>query len=86
MTKKIILLALCSLLFAPCSAADAQQPAKIPRIGFLITSSPSTISARLEAFRQALRELGRNGMGRTLALSIDMRREKLTTFPRLRLS
>ena len=28
MTKKIIFLALCSLLLAPCSAVDAQQPTK----------------------------------------------------------
>src|SRR6266496_6448768 len=38
--------------------AQAQQPTKVPRIGFLGTASPSTISARLEAFRQGLRELG----------------------------
>jgi putative ABC transport system substrate-binding protein len=37
---------------------EAQQPAKIPRIGFLSAVSPSTISARLDAFRQGLRELG----------------------------
>src|SRR6266545_2272849 len=46
------------ILLAVAVIAEAQQPTKIPRIGFLITSSPSTISARLEAFRQALRELG----------------------------
>src|SRR5918999_1693953 len=33
MNKRIILLALCSLLLAPCSSALAQQPKKIPRIG-----------------------------------------------------
>ena len=38
--------------------AQAQQPAKIPRIGFLSAVSPSTISARIEAFNHALRELG----------------------------
>jgi putative ABC transport system substrate-binding protein len=38
--------------------AEAQQPKKIPRIGFLGASSPSAISARIEAFRQGLRELG----------------------------
>ena len=38
--------------------AAAQQPKKVPRIGFLSTTSPSTISARIEAFRQGLRELG----------------------------
>jgi putative ABC transport system substrate-binding protein len=38
--------------------AEAQQPKKVPRIGFLITVSPSSISERIEAFRQGLRELG----------------------------
>ena len=34
------------------------QPAKVPRIGFLMTASSSASFARLEAFRQGLRELG----------------------------
>jgi ABC-type uncharacterized transport system substrate-binding protein len=38
--------------------ADAQQPKKVPRIGFLIGSSPAAIAARIEAFRQGLRDLG----------------------------
>ena len=44
---------------APCGAvAAAQQPTKIPRIGFLAATSLSTNPARIEAFRQGLRELG----------------------------
>jgi putative ABC transport system substrate-binding protein len=39
-------------------AAQAQQAARIPRIGILIPDSASVISARLEAFRQRLRDLG----------------------------
>jgi putative ABC transport system substrate-binding protein len=46
------------VLVVPGAVAQAQQPTKIPRIGFLGTASPSTISARIEAFRQGLRELG----------------------------
>ena len=38
--------------------AQAQQPTKVPRIGYLSAASPSAISARIEAFRQGLRELG----------------------------
>jgi putative tryptophan/tyrosine transport system substrate-binding protein len=38
--------------------AEAQQPTKVPRIGFLATVSPSTISDRIEALRHGLRELG----------------------------
>ena len=45
--------------FATCgTVATAQQPTKIPRIGFLSASSPAALSARIEAFRQGLRELG----------------------------
>jgi putative tryptophan/tyrosine transport system substrate-binding protein len=41
-----------------CGArAEAQQPTKIPRIGFLITAPLFAIPARTEAFRQGLREL-----------------------------
>ena len=58
MTKKIIFLALCSLLLAPCSAVDAQQPKKVPRIGYLTGPSLSANAERIEAFRQGLGELG----------------------------
>jgi ABC-type uncharacterized transport system substrate-binding protein len=40
------------------TVVQAQQPTVIPRIGFLTAGSPSTIPARIEAFRQGLRELG----------------------------
>ena len=38
--------------------AQAQRPAKIPRIGFLFTLSPSISPERVAAFRQGLRDLG----------------------------
>jgi putative tryptophan/tyrosine transport system substrate-binding protein len=50
--------ALCAVLFALCMSAQAQQPPKISRIGFLSTTSPSNVPTRLEAFRQGLRDLG----------------------------
>ncbi len=40
------------------AAAEAQQPARIPRIGILGASSASFNLPRVEAFRQRLRELG----------------------------
>jgi ABC-type uncharacterized transport system substrate-binding protein len=58
MTKKIILLALCSLLLAPCSVVEAQQPGKIFRIGFLDVSTASGSAVLVEAFRQELNKLG----------------------------
>ena len=58
MNKRITGLTLSALLLAFSFPAQAQQLAKIPRIGFLIASSPATNAARVEAFRQGLRELG----------------------------
>jgi putative ABC transport system substrate-binding protein len=55
---KIIGVALCAMLFALCASAEAQQPTKVPRIGFLSGSSPSTAPERRKAFEQGLRELG----------------------------
>ncbi len=46
------------MLLALCVPAEAQQPKKVPRIGFLSAASSSAIAARVEAFRQGLRELG----------------------------
>ena len=58
MRRKVYGLTLCAILFALCSSATAQQPTKIPRIGFVSNTSPSAVAPRLDAFRQGLRELG----------------------------
>jgi len=55
MRKVLFGLALSAMLFALCYPATAQQPAKIPRIGYL---SGAGLESRKEAFRQGLRELG----------------------------
>ena len=51
-------LALCALLLAFPFPARAQQPKKVPRIGYLSNTDAATDSARAEGFRLALRELG----------------------------
>jgi len=56
--KTVIVVWLIALALAPFHLADAQQPKKVPRIGLLSTVSSSSIAARMEAFRQGLRELG----------------------------
>ena len=38
--------------------AQAQQPAKIPTIGLLVSGTPSELTPRMEAFRQGLRDFG----------------------------
>ena len=53
-----MILVLWSTLLATCYPAQAQQPPKSPRIGFLTAGSPSTIAARIDALREGLRELG----------------------------
>ena len=58
MNKKIFVFVLATLILASTHPAEAQQPKKAPRIGFLIGVSPSAFAARTEAFRQGLRELG----------------------------
>jgi len=58
MKRKIAVLTLGAMLFTLCCPAEAQQPARTPRIGLLVAPSASAYSARLEAFRQRLRELG----------------------------
>src|SRR5882672_3643161 len=58
MYKKIITLALCALLLVLPFPAQAQQPNKIPRIGYLLDGHPATESARAEGIRLALRERG----------------------------
>ncbi len=45
-------------LLAVAVTAEAQQPKKVARIGFLTATSPSVELARIKAFRQGLRDLG----------------------------
>ena len=58
MHKKITRRAFCSMLLALPFPARAQQPKKVPRIGYLSNRDPASESARAEAIRLALRELG----------------------------
>src|SRR5262245_58089619 len=58
MKRIITVLTLCAMLFALCSSAEAQQPKKVYRIGYLSVSDAATELARSEAIRLALRERG----------------------------
>jgi len=51
-------LLLLGVLLFPCVSALAQQPTGKPLIGFLSSSTPASMSVRVEAFKQGLRELG----------------------------
>src|SRR4030095_4468580 len=58
MKKNVFCLALGALLFALCMSAQAQQPKKIPRLGYLAVTTSSAELPRIDAFRQGLRALG----------------------------
>ena len=58
MKKEVFGLALCAMLFALSFSADAQQPKKVSRIGYLSAFNPAIESTRAETIRLALRELG----------------------------
>ena len=48
-------------------SAEAQQLSRVPKIGYRIATSPSVISARIDAFRRGLGELG-NVEGKTISI------------------
>jgi len=56
--KSSIGFALCTMLFALCNSAHAQQTRKVFRIGYLDPSTPSGSAVLLDAFRQELIKLG----------------------------
>jgi hypothetical protein len=58
MKNKITFLALCAMLFALCFSAEAQEPKKVPRIGYLSNADPAVESTRSDPIRLALRALG----------------------------
>ena len=62
--------------------AAAQQPKKVPRIGYLSTTDPASDSARAEAIRLALRELGYIE-GQNIAIEYRYAEGKLDRFPEL---
>src|SRR5262245_62281879 len=58
MNRKIVVSLLSTSILVSVHFAEAQQPTKVPRIGFLLAPSRSAVSESLDAFRQGLREIG----------------------------
>jgi putative ABC transport system substrate-binding protein len=82
MKTRITFLTLCAMLFALSFPTNAQQPTKVSRIGFLSAPSPSAVSARAEAFRQGLHDLG-HVEGQDIAIEYRYAEGKLDRFPAL---
>ena len=71
------------VLLAVGVTAEAQQPKKVPRIGYLSSSDPARESTRSEAIRLALRELGYIE-GQNIAIEYRYAEGKPDRFPSLR--
>jgi len=82
MHYKITRRAFCSMLLALPFPAWAQQPKKIPRIGYLSQLDPATESARSEGIRLALRERGYIE-GQNIAIEYRYAEGKLDRAPEL---
>jgi ABC-type uncharacterized transport system substrate-binding protein len=80
MNRKIFALALCAMLFALCPSASAQQPTRVPRIGFLTAISAPFMATRMEAFRKSLYELG-HAEGKNIAIEYRYGDGKLDQLP-----
>jgi putative ABC transport system substrate-binding protein len=82
MNKKVFYVALSAMLFALCYSASAQQPKKIPRIGYLSPNDPTSDSSRSEPIRLALRQLGYIE-GQNIAFEYRYAEGKVDRFPEL---
>ena len=82
MTKKIFCIVPCAMLFALSFSVHAQQPTKVPRIGYLGATSPAATAARIDAFKQGLRELG-YVEGKTIFIDYRWAEGKLDRIPGL---
>ena len=78
MNGKIIVCLLTAALLSAVPFVEAQQPKKVPRIGWLTLGYP----ARSEAFRQGLRELG-YVEGKNIAIELRSAERELDRLPSL---
>jgi len=79
---KSLALISCAMLFALSIPAEAQQPKKIFRVGYLSSADPITDSARVVAFWQRLREFGYIE-GQNIAIEYRYAENKRVRYPEL---
>jgi putative ABC transport system substrate-binding protein len=82
MSKRVIYFALVAMLLAFGSLVAAQQPTKVPRIGYISSGNPASESTRAEAIRLALRERGYIE-GQNIAIEYRYAEGKIDRFPEL---
>src|SRR5262245_13989028 len=82
MINNLIRLIVVVLMLVSLEPAQAQQPKKVPRIGYLSNGDPATESARSEAIRLALRERG-HVEGQSIAIEYRYAEGKIDRYPAL---
>jgi putative ABC transport system substrate-binding protein len=82
MKKKVTILSLCAVLFAPCWSIQAQPPGKVFRIGFLDPSTAAGSAVLVDAFRQELSKLGWVE-GKNIAIEYRFAEQKNERLPEL---
>jgi putative ABC transport system substrate-binding protein len=82
MNRRTAIRRLATFFLTTASLAEAQQPKKIPRIGYLSNNDRATESTRVEAIRLALRERGYIE-GQSIAIEYRYAEGKLDRFPEL---
>ena len=82
MKKKITFLALCTTLFALCQPAEAQQPTKVFRIGYLDRTNASGSAVVVGTFRQELNKLGWIE-GKNITIEYRFAEQKIERLPEL---
>jgi len=80
MNRNILSVAVCALVLGLSVRAEAQQPKKIPRIGWI--GAARTSAPRMEAFRQGLHELG-YAEGKNIVIEYRYAEGKLDRLPAL---
>ena len=78
LSRFLVVFAVCAL----CVSAEAQQPAKIFRIGYLDSSTASGSALLVDAFRQELSKLGWNE-GKNIAIEYRFAEQKPERTPEL---
>jgi putative ABC transport system substrate-binding protein len=77
-----VYITVCAIFSARAFPAEAQQPTRIPRIGYLSSGSGAADLPRAEAFRQGLRDLG-YVEGKNIAIDYRRAEGKLNRLPDL---
>jgi hypothetical protein len=67
--SKVIQFGLAAMLLSLTFSAAAQQPQRVPLLGYVSIGDPKNPGSRIEAFRQSLHDLGYTE-GKTSLLSI----------------